>query len=180
LKTGHGIAGLIFFVCLYGLAPGLFVIFLGFKRRDNLVGRVQSEKHEVDRAASPGSPEKVDSNVEFPSATPRSVGDTSPPASPRPRTSSWGMSSNLHEGRLSSDSESFNSAGPMRTFEVVNRTRTRRTSGNRLIPPGEYTPHQLESRNLGDIDWLQRRRSLNAVVSQESPFGPLAITCPIV
>jgi hypothetical protein len=181
LKTGHGITGLVFFVCLYGLVPGLYVIVLGFQRRDNLLGRrVQSEQHEAERAASPDSPDKVDSIVGFPSGTPRSVGDTSPPSSPRPRTSSWGLSSNLHENRLSSESESLNSAGPMRTFEVVNRPRIRQSSGNWHAHPGEYTPHQLESTNLGDIDWLQRRRSLNAVVSRELWFGSLAITCPII
>ncbi|KAF8231918.1 hypothetical protein L208DRAFT_1274765 [Tricholoma matsutake] len=161
LKTGHGIAGLIFFVCLYGLIPGLYIIFLCFQRSGILLGYVQCGKHEAERTACPDSHEKLDS-VDEPS-TPHSIHNTSPPSSPRPRTNSWGPSSNLQDGWLSSDSESFGSAGPLRTFEVVNRPRTRRTSGSWPVPPGENLLQQPTSKSLGDIDWLQRRRRLNAV-----------------
>jgi len=180
LKTGHGVAGLIFFVCLYGLVLGLFIMFLYFKRSGTLVSHVQNEKHKANRAASSDSPEKLDSVVGPSSSALQSVHHTSPPSSPRPRTNSCGPSSNLQEGRLSSDSESFGSVGPMRAFEVVNRhSRIRRTSGSWLVPPGEITSHQLTSGNLGDIDWLQRRRSLNAVVSQELLFVELVMSSSI-
>lgn len=174
LKTGHGIAGLVFFVCFYGLVPGLFIVFLRFKRSGVLEGHVQNDIHEAERVTSSDSPEKPDSVVG--PSTPHSVHNPSPPASPRPRTNSWGPSSNLQDGWLSSDTESFGSAGPLRTFEVVNRPRPRRTSGSWLVPPGENTLHQLTSRSLGDIDWLQRRRSLNAVVSRELLFVQSVIT----
>jgi hypothetical protein len=160
LKTGHGIAGLVLFVCFYGLVPGLFIISLCSKR-----SHVQNDKHEADRTASRDSREKLDS-VAGPS-TPHSLHNTSPPSSPRPRTNSWGPSSNLQDGWLSSDTESLGSAGPSRTFEVVNRPRARRTSGSWPIPQGENKSQQPTIRSLGDIDWLQRRRRLNAVVSQE-------------
>lgn len=178
LKTGHGIAGLIFFVCLYGLIPGLYIIFLCFQRSGILLGYVQCGKHEAERTACPDSHEKLDS-VDEPS-TPHSIHNTSPPSSPRPRTNSWGPSSNLQDGWLSSDSESFGSAGPLRTFEVVNRPRTRRTSGSWPVPPGENLLQQPTSKSLGDIDWLQRRRRLNAVVSQELLFLQSVITCIII
>ena len=173
LKTGHGIAGLAFFVCFYGIVPGLLILFLYFKRGGFLV---LNDKQEAERTVSPDTPtpEKPDSVAGL--STPHSTHNTSPPASPRPRTNSWGPSSHLQDGQLSSDTESFGSAGPSRTFEVVNRPRPRRTSESWLVPLGEDTPHQLTSRTLGDIDWLQRRRRLNAVVSREILFVQSEIT----
>lgn len=173
LKTGHGVAGLILFVWFYCLVPGLFILAMCFKRRGVIMDRVRNTKHKAEKAASPdATSEKLDS-----ASTPHSVHNISPPSSPRPRTNSWGPSNNLQDGGLSSDSESFGSAGPARTFEVVNRPRPRRTSEGWPISPGENALQPVSSRSLGEIDWLQRRRRLNAVASNEFLFVHSAITC---
>jgi len=64
------------------------------------------------------------------------------------------------EERPSSDSESARSPSPKRGFEVVNRpSRMNKASGSWLAVPFAGGT----SDRLRDIDWLQRRRSLNAV-----------------
>ncbi|KAG6814168.1 hypothetical protein H0H92_000844 [Tricholoma furcatifolium] len=157
LRTGHGIAGVILFSLLYVILPG--VLFLhGYANRHRTV--VLETENEKDNAAQTSSPEAYD----WPSrSAPQSLHLVpSSPSSPRNRANSWGPSSMMHrsqEGRDSSDSDSRRSPSPKRGFEVTNRPtgRTRRTS-SLAIPFGENSLDRLR-----DIDWLQRRRSLNAV-----------------
>ena len=169
LKTGHGIAGLILVVALYIVVPSLYL--LSFFRST----RWHSQKEAVDRSEAAASrANSVDTAEKLASSTApqQTQYPPSPPASPRARLHSWGGSSfwlsrRSREGRVSIDSESMHSAGPQRAFEVVNRpARIRRASINGLAYPNIeiYQRVPVVPRSLGDVDWLDRRRSLNAVV----------------
>jgi hypothetical protein len=112
----------------------------------------------------------------------------SPPLSPPLHSATWGAypplaynNNSNSAARRSLDASSLEDAGesasvsgvpvvPKRGFEVLNRpSRTRQQSGSWPTTPGE-SPSSAPplaastSRALGDIDWLYRRRSLNAVV----------------
>ncbi|KAF8450702.1 hypothetical protein L210DRAFT_3521072 [Boletus edulis BED1] len=168
LKTGHGIAGLILAIALYGVVPSLyFLLFFRSAPRRPQKEVIDRSEAAASRANSVDTAEKLAS-----SATPQQTQyPPSPPASPRTRLHSWGGSSfwlgrRSREGRVSTDSESMHSAGPQRAFEVVNRpARIRRASINGLAYPNIeiYQRVPVVPRSLGDVDWLDRRRSLNAV-----------------
>lgn len=159
LKTSHGQAGLALFLCLYGVVPVLFLIRY-------LVTRTTSEDERTDLHAN--------SISEKPSSIPGPVGSapqsafTSPPPSPpgRPRSLGPTIRAMTTEGGVQSDTESITSSPAHRGFEVLNRPpRHRRLSGSWANVYPESTQHQpLTLRSLGDVDWLLRRRSLNAVV----------------
>ncbi|KAG5646567.1 hypothetical protein DXG03_002870 [Asterophora parasitica] len=163
LRTGHGIAGIVFFAVLYVILPGLLALNFWQTRTRTLAQGSESESEKVDpaRVASP----RASGIVEWPSSRSavHSMHSVSSPSSRRHRTNSWGPSTAIHnqvpaEGRLSSDSESVPSSPvPKRKFEVVNRPSTQKISNWRSAADGS-------SDRLRDIDWLQRRRSLNAVV----------------
>ncbi|KAJ6613462.1 hypothetical protein B0H10DRAFT_2048593 [Mycena sp. CBHHK59/15] len=163
LSTTHGRAGIALFACLYGLIPLLFILCKSTRpardptiyEKDNSRKRADSDATEKDRL-------------------PQSTHSPSPPASPRPRTHSWGPSSwrKSRDDYLSSDNdsesaelgESSNPAPVHRGFEVMNRpARTRRASGSRVGVPIEHISQHAGSHSLGDLDWLSRRRSLSAV-----------------
>ena len=166
LKTGHGVAGLALFICLYGLVPFLYLLRAC---RRLLHRRWTKDKAELPQARdnSIDTREKLAlANADSASVT-QSAGIPTPPASPRRRVPSWGgyslwQGSRTQEPRASSDTESHASlpAAQPRAFEVVNRPqRTRRASTNGPNLRGSST-----QRTLVDLDWLERRRSLNAVV----------------
>ncbi|KAL0949966.1 hypothetical protein HGRIS_009986 [Hohenbuehelia grisea] len=179
LKTGHGQAGLAFFIGLYGLVPVLLAIsfFLDQSRASS------DDKSDKSTKTNLTGAEKAPSTQTEPMfSRPQSELNVSPPSSPRQRVNSWGPSSmwqrsheaqksheghRSHEGRLSEDSESLSSVGPQRTFEVLNRpARTRRgqLSAWHSAESTAAMSHQTGTLpRLGDVDWLQRRRSLNAV-----------------
>jgi len=170
LQTGHGRAGLAFFLGLYGIVP-LFCLLSTFSSRFSSTSRASAEAEKEDEgeqttAASIDTAEKLRSRTARSAS--QSLHTMSRPSSPPPRhrTHSWGPSTlwrPSHERRVSSDSESVSSASPQRTFEVINRpNRVRRPSSGMLSVPGE--PRGIPLRGLGDIDWLQRRRSVGAVV----------------
>lgn len=149
LKTGHGKAGLVLFACLYGLVPILFFLRYGTKS-DQLrsMHDVQDKaQHPRPRLSSMDTAEKLNSNIV--SAT-HSAGNNTP----RRRTSSWQGIWSGSRSRTSHDSESALSAATTPgAFEVVNRPqRVRRAS---RAPPAQ---------NVGDMSWMDQRRSLNAVV----------------
>jgi hypothetical protein len=166
LRTGHGVAGLALFICLYGLVP--FLYLLRACRRP-LHRRWTKDKPELSQARdnSTDTREKLAlPNADSASVT-QSAGIPTPPASPRRRVPSWGgyslwQGSRAQEPRASSDTESNASlpATQPRAFEVVNRPqRTRRASTN-----GPNLRGSSAQRTLVDLGWLERRRSLNAVV----------------
>lgn len=169
LQTGHGIAGLILVVALYVVIPLLYLLsFFRSARRRHQKETIDRPEPAASHADSVDTAEKLASNL----APQQMQYPPSPPASPRARLHSWGGSSfwlgrRSREGRASIDSESMHSAGPQRAFEVVNRpARIRRASINGLAYPNieNYQRVPAVPRSLGDIDWLDRRRSLNAVV----------------
>ncbi|KAG1820199.1 uncharacterized protein BJ212DRAFT_1007998 [Suillus subaureus] len=146
LPTRHGVAGLALFIALYVMMPFLYLFHL---------------------CCSPPQPPK-----ELAAYTTTQHSQYPPSQhSPRTRLHSWGGSSfflgrRSREGRTSTDSESMHSSGPQRAFEVVNRpARIRRSSANGLAYPNTdvYQRVPVAPRSLGDVDWLDRRRSLNAV-----------------
>lgn len=164
LHTGHGLAGLVFFLCLYVLVPIWMLVTASVKRLCRPYRL--SQAGEIDRGPANAEivvDEKSEQSPGPSRSAPQSVHNNSPPSSPRLRTQSWGPSSLWRrslEAGFSSDSESVTSGAP-RAFEVVNRPpRLRQASGG--IGPVEVP--RPASRSLGEIDWLLRRRSLNLVV----------------
>ena len=162
LKTSHGQAGLALFLCLYGVVPVLFLIRY-------LVTRTTSEDGKSGRTDP-----QVNSISEKPGSIPGPVGSAtqsafnSPPPSPpgRPRSLGPTFRARTTEGGVQSDTESITSSPPHRGFEVLNRPpRHRRLSGGwAQVYPDSSQQQPLSLRSLGDVDWLLRRRSLNAVV----------------
>ncbi|KAJ3769522.1 hypothetical protein FB446DRAFT_747720 [Lentinula raphanica] len=163
LHTGHGIASLVFFIALWGVFPLLWLL-------SRYAERSSKSKGSIDEGLTPDKQQttSIDTAEKLKSTQSRSR-TPSRPSSPRQRTHSWGPSILWRpstDRRPSSDSDSNSSAGPQaaltvnapvpeppRSFEVVNRPpRVRRTQMDR-------TPVS----SLRDIDWLQRRRSLNTV-----------------
>jgi hypothetical protein len=159
LPTTHSRAGLAFFACLYVIFPALFIIHYFLARS------VPS----LEDGRSDGTERRITSlDVEKPSSLPghiSSSGATSPSSSPRTRSQSFGpmMRGKTAEGAVSTDSESITSAGPHRAFEVLNRPPRNRPSSGGWAQAYAESPRPLNPRSLGDVDWLLRRRSLNAV-----------------
>jgi hypothetical protein len=166
LKTGHGKAGLALFICLYGLIPFLYFLRASGRllhrrwSKDNInETELSQERDNSTNTREKLAPATVDSASVTPSIH-------TLPASPRRRVPSWAgyslwQGSRNLEPRVSSDTESTMSVvAQPRPFEVVNRPqRIRRASTN-----GPNLRPSTSPRNLGDLDWLERRRSLNAVV----------------
>lgn len=163
LKTTHGIAGLSFYLLLYGLVPFLYLASALFGPDPSVSDQSQSR-------TTPNSIEINEKSDALPlqSSLSPSVHNTSPPSSPRPRTVSWDAYNTLRQSTdegLSCDSTP--SATPQRGFEVVNRlNRSRKASGTWPTSdsfPGSPQPLPT-TRALGEIDWLLRRRAVHAVV----------------
>jgi hypothetical protein len=160
LKTSHGQAGLALFLCLYGVVPVLFLIRYSVTRTTSADGK--SERTDP----------QVNSISEKPGSIPGPVGSAtqsafnSPPPSPPGRPRSLGPTVRARTTEVQSDTESITSSPPHRGFEVLNRPpRHRRLSGSWAhVYPDSSQQHPLSLRSLGDVDWLLRRRSLNAVV----------------
>lgn len=163
LRTGHGIAGLILFLCLYVLVPTWILIAASTRRlRGPPRGPQTATNDHVPTNSETVADEKSEQIPAASRSVPHSIHNGSPPSSPRPRTQSWGPSSLWRrslEAGFSSDTESVTSGVP-RGFEVVNRPRHPQSGGN----TGPAEPPQPASRSLGEVDWLLRRRSLNLVV----------------
>jgi hypothetical protein len=163
LRTGHGLAGLVLFICVYALVPLWTLIatakyLRGPSRKRRLVSIADVIEGKSEHQTTGPS-----------QSTPQSVHNVSPPSSPRPRTQSWGPSilwRRSVDAGFSSDSDSVTSGIP-RAFEVVNRPRRFRQSSGVTAPIEAPRP---ASRSLGEIDWLLRRRSLNAVVRRLCSF----------
>ncbi|KAJ7638799.1 hypothetical protein FB45DRAFT_1133214, partial [Roridomyces roridus] len=154
LSTAHGRAGLALFVSLYAVILLLALAHLSTRHTHTHISR-----------------ERTDSDAAEKDKLPSSTYSPSPPASPRRRTPSWVPSSwRKPEDTLSIDTTSaetedpFNTPPTHRSFEVINRpARTRRASGSRVGSPVTHRPQYSGSHSLGDLDWLNHRRSLTAV-----------------
>ena len=177
IKTAHGQAGLAFFVGLYGLVP-LLALSLWVARRvtcvshetqvdDDVPGKSLQDQEcgpltgEKDSAAARRPVSPAQSAPEVPSTTASSVRDR------RQRTQSV---PGLFPGWTREPSE-HSEPGPStasKGFEVMNRPR-RASGGMALYPPRDFThrPRVDLIRSLGDISWLERRRSVGVVVSTD-------------
>lgn len=191
LKTAHGRAGLALCIVLYGLVPILYFVYYGWRR---MYGppkvMVEEEKPSPDRSRmnSMDTAEKLNSatlmgssgNGHSHAVTPQpDAGFPSehPSRPQRRRLHSWGggglfTGRSSHEAAVSEDSatnptESTEVTSGHRGFEVVNRPqRHRHHSASAISTMADYrsrTP--VAPRSLGDLSWLQRRRSLHAAVS---------------
>ena len=168
LKTTHGQAGLALFIALYGLLPLLFAAYYLRRRMfaspKDIVGKIRAERS---RADSSDTAEKLNSyrnpvdsgqGIVRPPATASSAGHPSS----RNRLGFWFQS---REGRTSSESASESESPVPRTFEVVNRpARTRHPSAGGAPSFYEHAHRTATPRNLSDLSWLERRRSVNAMV----------------
>ncbi|TDL29386.1 hypothetical protein BD410DRAFT_779784 [Rickenella mellea] len=183
LPTAHSRAGLVLFAVLYCVIPLVLFGYWWTGRESSAHGHEDVDENDNERRHRINSNEIAFlSAAEKPASTERhaaspsqssmglSVMATPPmPAEPRQRTESspvggggrlWpGYRRKRTRSRRSSDSgleESASDSGATRGFEVLNRgSRMRRTSD---LAPGGSMP-----RNLSDVSWLERRRSLNAV-----------------
>lgn len=173
LKTTHGQAGLALFIALYGLIPLLFAAFYLRRRmfaspRD-IVGKIRAERS---RADSSDTAEKL--NAYRNPADSSQQGITRPPATASsagytPSGKRLGFWFQSREGRTSSESASESESPPPRTFEVVNRpARTRHPSAGGAPSFYEHAHRTTTPRNLSDLSWLERRRSVNAMVCMNS------------
>ncbi|KAH9006759.1 hypothetical protein EDB86DRAFT_6106 [Lactarius hatsudake] len=169
LKTSHGRAGLALFVALYGVVPLLFLAYflrwrLFASTPKEIVGKIRAERS---RADSSDTAEKLNSF--------RGIADTgnqggvrarSPVSSPghTPSRRYLGLWFRSREGLASSAESAPESESPVpRTFEVVNRrVRHHSVSGTLNIYESAHRSPPT-SRNLSDLSWLERRRSVNAV-----------------
>jgi hypothetical protein len=169
LKTAHGQVGLALFIALYALIPLFFLAsFLRwrlFASPREIVGKIRAERS---RADSSDTAEKLNSfrtaantsqqGVVRPPATPSSPGHT--PS--RKHIGFWFRSKDV---KASSETASESESPVQRTFEVVNRpTRTRHPSSG--TPTFYEHAHRSSTvpRNLSELSWLERRRSVNVMV----------------
>jgi hypothetical protein len=169
LKTLHGQAGLALFIALYCVVPLVFLAF--FLRSRLLTSPREIVRAERSRADSSDTAEKLnsyksttDTNQQSGVRTPAPT--SSPGHSPsRRRLGFWFRSK---EGRISSESAIESESQVPRTFEVVSRpVRTRQPSAGGS--PNLHEPtHRSTPRNLSDLSWLERRRSVNVMVRTEA------------
>ena len=173
LGTGHGRAGLALFVALYGFIPVLYLLresrsrtLRGFLNKHPSGDRSQSPLDSIGMTEKPSS---TDAN-----AASCSIGHLNAVATPqtpqRPwpghmlwsgsRTRDWagytGTVGTESSASIAPDT-SMAPTQPSRGFEVVNRPQ-------RVRKPSTNVSHYSRGSALRDVDWLERRRSLNAVV----------------
>lgn len=173
LKTSHGQAGLALFVALYGAVPLLFLAYfvrwrLFASTPKEIVGKIRAERS---RADSSDTAEKLNSFRGMADTTGNQGGAPLRTPVPSPghtpssrrhlglwfRKSREGLASSAESGPESSESP------VQRTFEVVNR-RSRHLSATGTLNIYESNHRSSATpRNLSDLSWLERRRSVNAV-----------------
>lgn len=185
LKTAHGIAGLVLFLLAYGVLPILFLFSILRSRinEDEPVKTGDDKTGAQAETASVGTAEKL-MGARSPSATGMSTSGTRSAATtpglefpPRRLTpQKWPVS--LHRPTLRTRHHSISSAatepdpepGSSGTFEVVNRGhRKRHLSASNTLGTMSESSHRMgrghaTRRSLSDVSWLERRRSVAAVV----------------
>jgi hypothetical protein len=170
LKTTHGQAGLALFIALYGLTPLLFAAYFLRRRMSaspkEIVGKIRAERT---RADSSDTAEKLNSVTAAADSSQKDQGIARmpPPPSPgyTPSRRHLGLWFRNRDGRTSSESASESESPIPHTFEVVNRpARTRHPSAGGSPSFYEHAHRTSTPRNLSDLSWLERRRSVNAVV----------------
>lgn len=164
LRTVHGKAGLTLFVCLYGLIPILYIVHTCRSRQ-------RSTQDGIKKPENTSAPVGSTDTVEKPNSVgidPASTQSVSSPSSSRQRVPGWrghGLwpgSRTLERASTDTTESTTSVVTPSRAFEVVNRPQR----GQRPSTSGNISQYSRTNipRFLGDLDWLERRRSLNAVV----------------
>ncbi len=171
LKTSHGQAGLALFVALYGMVPLLFLAYfvrwrLFASTPKEIVGKIRAERS---RADSSDTAEKLNSFRGIADAGNQGgVRSRTPVPSPghTPSRRHVGLWFRSREEELASSAESApESESPVpRTFEVVNRRMRHHSASGTLNIYESAHRSPPPPRNLSDLSWLDRRRSVNAVV----------------
>ena len=169
LKTTHGQVGLALFISLYVLIPLLYLASLlrwrMFASQKDIVGKIRAERSCAD---STDTAEKLNSlkvaadttqqGVVRPPATPSSPGHT-----PRRHLGLWFRNKDV---KAPSETASESESPVQRTFEVVNRPNRARHPSSSGTPTFYEHPHRSSTmpRNLSELSWLERRRSVNVMV----------------
>jgi hypothetical protein len=170
LKTAHGQVGIALFIALYGLIPLFFLAsFLRWRLSASPREIVRKIRIDRSRADSSDTAEKLNScragadssqqGVVRPSASSSSPGNT-------PSRKHFGLWFRSKDVSGTSESASESESPVQRTFEVVNRpARTRNPSASGTPTFYEHV-HRSSNvpRNLSELSWLERRRSVNVMV----------------
>jgi hypothetical protein len=172
LKTAHGQAGLALFVALYGLIPFLFLAsylrWRIFASSGAIVGKIRVERT---RADSSDTAEKLnsyrtatDSNQQ--GAVRSSVPPSSPGHTPSRKPLGLWFRRDVKDVKGSSETASESESPVQRTFEVVNRPARARNPSASGTPTFHEHAHRSSNvpRNLSELSWLERRRSVNVMV----------------
>ena len=163
LTTPHGQAGIALFAGLYGLVPALIAASTLIRWRDRKE-RLPSKRQ---RTTSNEFAEKLGLRSSSPFT--REVSSPDPQTSERVRSGEslhpW-PTGHIPAARRSSESAADDRSSPStRSFEVTNRpTRARHASAHSLAMFAEPRP-SVAPRNLSDMSWMERRRSVNTAVS---------------
>jgi len=170
LKTGHGQAGLALFIALYGLIPLLFLAsylrWRIFASSTAIVGKIR----ERTRADSSDTAEKLNSYRTAADTNQQgAVRSSAPPSSPghTPSRKPVGLWFRSKDVKGSSETASESESPVQRTFEVINRparTRNPSASGTPIFHEHAHNRSSNVPRNLSELSWLERRRSVNAMV----------------
>lgn len=166
LATPHGRAGIALFVGLYGLVPVLIGVSILSKWKDNDAALAAKRQ----RTTSNEFAEKVGLRSGSPFTALTSPEILSPESRPVERVRSgdslnpWPVGQ-IPAARRSSESAADDRSSPStRSFEVTNRPqRARHASAHSLAAFADPRP-SISPRNLSDMSWLERRRSLTTVV----------------
>ena len=172
LKTTHGQVGIALFVSLYVLTPLLFVVsFLRWRMcasSKEIVGKIRAERS---RADSSDTAEKLNSFRAAADTSQQGVPPTPTPATPsspehtpsRRHIGLWFRSKDL---KTPSETASESESPVQRTFEVVNRPNRTRHPSSSGTPTFYEHAHRSSTmpRNLSELSWLERRRSVNVMV----------------
>lgn len=168
LKTAHGQVGLGLFIALYGLIPLLllasYLRWRIFASSTAIVGKIRAERS---RADSSDTAEKLNS---YRTATETNqqgaVRSSATPSSPTPSRKHLGFWSRSKDFKGSSETASESESPVQRTFEVVNRPNRTRNASASGTPTFHEHAHRSSNvpRNLSDLSWLERRRSVNVMV----------------
>ena len=177
LKTVHGQAGLALFAGLYGIVP-LLALSLWIARRFTHGSPDSQGDDDAHRKSSqdirPLTGEKDPPSARRPASPAQSAPEAHSAESSasgrdrRQRTQSVpGLFPGWTRDRNSSENSESCPASSSKGFEVLNRPR--RASGGMALYPtrdGTHRPRPDLVRSLGDISWLERRRSVGVVVSK--------------
>jgi hypothetical protein len=170
LKTVHGQAGLALFIALYGLIPLLFLAsylrWRIFASSTAIVGKIRVERT---RADSSDTAEKLNA---YRTATDTNqqgaVRSSAPPSSQghTPSRKHFGLWPRSKDVKTSIETASESESPVQRTFEVVNRPARARNPSASGTPTFYEHAHRSSNvpRNLSELSWLERRRSVNVMV----------------